>query len=76
MTDEQIKHLVNRFLAWRLPQNFAPDGGISFEKIGNAGTPHEYTREPWGTNLLDSDQATLMVRHMIEGLPIETGGKS
>jgi hypothetical protein len=28
MTDEQIKHMVNRFLGWRLPENFQPDAGI------------------------------------------------
>jgi len=25
MTDEQIKYMVNRFLAWRLPQPWRPD---------------------------------------------------
>lgn len=69
MTNEQIKHMVDRFLNWKLPSNFNPDGGISFEKLGNKGTPHQYTREPVGTNLLDADQATAMVRHMIDGMP-------
>ena len=71
MTDEQIKHMVDRFLAWRLPDDFHPDNGISFEPIGNAGTPHEYKREPVGTNLLTATQAEAMVRHIIEGLPHE-----
>jgi hypothetical protein len=26
MTDEQVKHLVERFLSWKLPENFSPDG--------------------------------------------------
>lgn len=69
MTEEQIKHMVNRFLGYRLPENFRPDGGIAFEKFGNKGTPHQYTHAPSGTNLLDADQATAMVRHIIEGMP-------
>lgn len=69
MTDEQIKHMVDRFLNWRLPESFNPDGGIVFHPIGNPGTPHAYTREPSGTNLLDAVQADAMVRHMIDGMP-------
>lgn len=69
MTDDQIKHMVDRFLNWRLPENFNPDGGISFERFGNEGTPHQYRREPSGTNLIDAAQADAMVRHLIEGLP-------
>lgn len=30
-TEAQIKHMVERFLNWRLPENFNPDAGISFE---------------------------------------------
>lgn len=70
MTEDQVKHMVERFLRWRLPQNFAPDGGVTFEKFGNAGTPHQYRREPVGTNLLDFMQASEMVRYMVEGLPL------
>lgn len=44
LTDVQIKHMVDRFLAWRLPENFNPDGGISFERVGNKGTKYEYER--------------------------------
>jgi hypothetical protein len=32
MTDDQIKHMVNRFLNWRLPESFSPDCGISFKR--------------------------------------------
>lgn len=28
-----IKLMVDLFLGWRLPDDFSPDGGISFEKI-------------------------------------------
>jgi hypothetical protein len=69
MTEDQIKHMANRFLNWKLPDGFNPDGGISFEKIGNKGTPHEYTREPVGTNLIGYTEAVAMVRHMLEDLP-------
>ena len=68
MTEDQIKHMVERFLNWRLPENFNPDNGITFERFGNKGTPHQYTREPSGTNLLDAEQATAMVRYMIDGI--------
>ena len=69
MTDEQIKHMVNRFLGWRLPENFHPDGGVSFKRTYNDGTPYQGRREPSGTNLLDATQAEAMVRHMVDGLP-------
>lgn len=65
MTDAQIKQMVERFLTWKLPADFAPDGGVNFEPIGNKGTQHEYRREPVGTNLLNYQQAEAMVRHML-----------
>lgn len=71
LTDAQIKHMVSRFLQWKLPEGFSPDGGISFERTMNAGTPFESERRPAGTNLLDARQAKEMVRHMIDGLPAE-----
>lgn len=69
MTKDQIKHMVDRFLGWRLPENFSPDDGVSFERFGNRGTPYEYRREPSGTNLLDAVQTEAMVRYMVEGMP-------
>ena len=69
MTDEQIKHMVDRFLAWRLPENFNPDAGISFEPDYNVNTSHPMRHEPIGTNLFDATQADQMVRYMLEGLP-------
>jgi hypothetical protein len=74
MTDEQIKHMVQRFLQWKLPENFHPDAGISFEPFYNVewnakqGRPPS-RNEPSGTNLFGADQAEAMVRHMIEGMP-------
>lgn len=71
LTDAQIKHMVDRFLGWRLPRDtFNPDCGISFDKKPfnvNVGRPMLY--EPSGTNLFDAEQATAMVRYMLDGLP-------
>jgi hypothetical protein len=69
MNDAQIKHMVDRFLRWKLPKHFHPDGGISFEPIAGKDGPHPFEREPMGTNLFDATQAEAMVRHMVGGLP-------
>lgn len=69
MTEAQIRHMVNRFLAWRLPSNFCPDGGISFKAAFNENTASPMKHEPTGTNLFDVNQADAMVRYMIEGMP-------
>jgi hypothetical protein len=69
MTDEQIKYMVNRFLQWRLPENFNPDGGISFKGTFNEHTSHPMKHEPVGTNLFDFTQAEGMIRYMMEGMP-------
>lgn len=71
MTEDQIKHMANRFLGWPIPENFNPDGGVNFDGwIGNKGIEGmEYRRQVQGTNLFDAIQAEAMVRHMIEGLP-------
>lgn len=61
MTDEQLKHMVQRFLSWRLPRDFRPDGGVTFDG----------SELPWGTNLLDYQQAMEMVRYMTAELPPE-----
>ena len=70
MTDEQIKHMVNRFLGWRLPENFQPDAGISFKAEFNEHTAHPMKYQPSGTNLFDATQAEAMVRYMVEGMPL------
>ncbi len=69
MTDQQIKHMVDRFLTWRLPADFDPDGGISFEPTYKGINNIPIKREPVGTNLLTAAQAEAMVRHMLDGLP-------
>lgn len=72
LSDEQVKHMVDRFLAWRLPENFSPDGGISFKPTFNDHLPTPTKHEPSGTNLFDYDQAEAMVRYMTQGLPENT----
>lgn len=68
MTDDQIKHMAERFLCWRLPDDFNPDAGITYTPVSNPGTPHEFRHAPTGTNLLTFAQAKAMVKHMLEGL--------
>jgi hypothetical protein len=68
MTEAQIKHMVNRFLTWKLPENFNPDAGISFKPDFNENTPWPKKHQPYGTNLLDAVQAEAMVRHLLEGI--------
>lgn len=53
-----IDKMVDRFLGWKLPKEFAPDGGISFE---------EKAWWPIGTNLLTADQAKQMFEHAVGG---------
>lgn len=69
LTETQIKYMVDRFLCWRLPENFSPDAGISFKAAFNENTAWPMKHEPSGTNLFDAVQADAMVRNMIEGMP-------
>ena len=52
---EIIKEVANRFLGWKLPKDFSPDCGISFDK----------KHEPVGTNLFTATQAEEMVRFIL-----------
>ena len=72
MTEAQIMHMINRFLGWKLPENFQPDCGIHFDAEAARKTdPRNHRYEPTGTNLLNVTQADAMVRHMLEGLPAQ-----
>lgn len=62
MTD--IKKLVDRFLGWRLPENFAPDAGISFKPSTSMSFDNYW---PSGTNLLDCTQAQEMLEYVLAG---------
>lgn len=76
MTKAQIKHMVDRFLGWKLPENFNPDAGISFKREFNEHTDHPMKHEPSGTNLFDAMQAEVMVEYMMEGMPPNDGSTS
>lgn len=66
LSADQVEHMVQRFLRWKLPENFNPDNGISAERP-NYGPGVQW--EPTGTNLLDYDQAKAMVQHMAAEMP-------
>lgn len=68
MTEAQIKHMVDRFLGWRLPENFNPDGGVSYKRP-NYHPDVDARQLLSGTNIFSADQADAMVRNMIEGMP-------
>lgn len=63
--EELVRQMVDRFLTWRLPEDFCPDAGISYKAEYNEDTPHPMRHEPVGTNLFDAMQAEQMVRHML-----------
>ena len=48
--------MVGRFLGWKLPKDFAPDAGISF---------NEGAWWPSGTNLFHAGQAKEMLEHVV-----------
>lgn len=71
LTETQVKYMVGRFLSWRLPDGFNPDGGISFKKThSETGPSGPQKHEPVGTNLFDAAQAEEMVRYMLDGMPM------
>ena len=51
-----IDNAVNRFLAWPIPEDFSPDGGVNIDR--RAGTLT-------GTNLLHAGQAREMFEHCL-----------
>jgi len=60
VTDE----MVSRFLAWRLPNDFGPDCGVSFD----GRRDDEWNKNktwPIGTNLLTAEQAKAMLEHVL-----------
>lgn len=63
--------MVSRFLAWELPRDFCPDGGVKFErKVGTADGERDRADMgpgwwPVGTNLLTAVQARAMLEHIL-----------
>lgn len=68
--NKYIEELVIRFLGWKLPADFSPDGGIKFNPNANSDSPLElqYEHEPCGTNLFNDQQATDMLTHVTKPL--------
>lgn len=76
MDSRQIKHMVDRFLTWKLPADFAPNGGINLDLRYADQSVEELAPWPVGTNLLTATQAAEMIRHLAAGLPDPEGGFS
>ena len=75
MGKDKIDKMVNKFLCWKLPKDFSPDGGIQFAKTYNGykdgvfitgivRTPDD-PFWPIGTNLLTAAQAKVMIEHIL-----------
>jgi hypothetical protein len=63
-----IDKMVDRFLAWKLPGDFGPDAGVTFNPGHIApSSPHW----PTGTNLLTADQTRQMFEHVTADEPAE-----
>ena len=58
----QMDAMVNRFLMWRLPENFWPDCFVSFDR------EKAKANQIWpvGTNLLGADEARAMLEHVLD----------
>jgi hypothetical protein len=55
-----VKAAVDRFLGWKLPQDFYPDAGVSFDRVYA-----EKWGMPSGTNLLHAGQAKEMFEYVL-----------
>ena len=55
------EEMVGRFLGWKLPENFAPDCYISYDRE----SAQKYNGHPTGTNLLHAGQAREMLEHVM-----------
>lgn len=70
MSKTMIDKMVDRFLGWKLPEDFGPDCYITFDREKAKQNPHCW---PVGTNLLTADQARAMVKYMLaDALPADT----
>jgi len=67
ISDIPVNEVTERFLRWKLPEDFSPDGGIKFQP------PTSHNDWPYGTNLLDFNQAKSMVEHILDK-NVENGG--
>lgn len=65
--DDVIEQAVNRFLSWKLPKDFHPDGGVAF--IPTKGRGYDSPHWPIGTNLFNAEQAREMLRYVLAAAP-------
>ncbi len=68
---EVTQQMIDRFLSWKLPEDFSPDCGVSFDK--RPPDAKGYAR-PWpvGTSLLTATQARQMLEHVLQApTPLE-----
>ena len=65
--DDVIEQAVNRFLSWKLPKDFKPDGGMVF--IPTKGRGYDSPHWPIGTNLFNAQQAREMLRYVLAAAP-------
>lgn len=70
MNEAKIDKMVDIFFGWKLPDDFSPDAGISFERehsveyMAKRGKP-PMRHKPIGTNLFTADQARAMIKNML-----------
>lgn len=69
LTEDQIKQMADRLMVWKLPDNFSPDGGITFKQYH----PNVW---PVGTNLLTHEQACDMLRFISRAGQADKGGET
>ena len=62
MREVLVQSLARRFCGWRLPKDFAPDNGISYQRPNYAP---EVDATPTGTNLFTVAQAEDMFRDLL-----------
>ena len=59
MIEAVTEDMVSRFLNWRIPKDFMPDGGVLFVPVNH---PNAW---PVGTNLLTATQARKMLEYVL-----------
>ena len=64
-----IDKMVSRFLCWKLPEDFNPDGCVMF--VPTKGHGYDSPHWPFGTNLLTAEQARKMFEHVTADEPAE-----
>lgn len=74
-----VSKMVDRFLSWKLPKDFAPDSGIMFTGLrrheeGDCIREFDSHWWPVGTNLFTADQAKAMFEYVLAAAPTQAEG--